>query len=115
MTITVDLVVAGADDEAIQTIVAAARSGRKVLVVIGSPHPAVGRRLRRALRTSHPDVRRHVSVMSGAQIVCSDGVAGIEAIVIRRIKTGRLIGVNASAIDSRASGQATRSPTQLRA
>ena len=35
--------------------------------------------------------------MTNAEIVCVDGVNGIEAIVIRYARTGRLYAVNASA------------------
>lgn len=98
MTNTVDLVVPGAHAAAVRIIIASARKGLSVLVVVRSSRASVERRLRRALRASGDDVRRRVSIVTGAEIVCADGVCGIEAIVIRRIRTGRLIGVNASAV-----------------
>jgi predicted dinucleotide-utilizing enzyme len=99
MTKTVDIVVPGVDAAAVRIILASARKGLSVLVVIRSTRTSLERRLRRTLRASGEDVRQRVSIMTGAEIACADGVAGVEAIVIRRIKTGRLIGVNASAIE----------------
>jgi len=43
-------------------------------------------------------VASQVTVLTGAEVVCVDGVHAVEAVVIRRIRTGQLIGVNASAI-----------------
>jgi predicted dinucleotide-utilizing enzyme len=98
MTKTVDIVVPGADAAAVRTILASARRGLRVLVVIRSTRTALERRLRRTLRASGEDVRRRVSIVAGAEIACADGICGVEAIVIRRIRTGQLIGVNARAI-----------------
>ena len=36
-------------------------------------------------------------VMTGAEVVCVDGVDGVEAVVVRHAPTGRLSAVNASA------------------
>jgi hypothetical protein len=35
--------------------------------------------------------------MTNAEVVCVDGVEGVEAVVIRDVRTGRLRAVNASA------------------
>src|SRR5436190_13141776 len=44
------------------------------------------------------DTTRRLAVVTGAERVCVDGIDSVEAVVIRRIRTGRLIGFNASAI-----------------
>jgi hypothetical protein len=38
--------------------------------------------------------------MKNAEVVCVDGVDGVEAVVIRDVQTGRLHGVNTSAFVS---------------
>jgi len=38
--------------------------------------------------------------MTNAEVVCVDGVDGVEAVVIRHARTGRLCAVNASAFPS---------------
>ena len=70
----------------------------RVLVVFGSTRVRLRRRLRRALRTAGRRVRRGVSVFTNAEVVCVGGLDRVEAVIVRRIGTGRLVGVNASAI-----------------
>jgi hypothetical protein len=86
---TVDLVIAG--DEAL-------RCGRRILVVLPSADARVGRRFRRDLARIARCECRQVTVMTNAEVVCVDGVAGVEAVVIRSARTGRLCAVNASAL-----------------
>lgn len=53
-----------------------------------------GRRLRRVVGASGSQI----AVMTGVQIACVDGIDGVEAVVLRYVKTGRLRGANPSAI-----------------
>jgi hypothetical protein len=54
-------------------------------------------RLRRACRAAHAE-NSQLTVMTNAEVVCVDGVHGVEAIVVVRSKrTGRLSAVNARA------------------
>lgn len=98
MSRTVDLVVVGIDVTTITAVLAAARRGKRVLVVVRSSLAREARPLRQSLRAAGDRVRRHVTVMTGAEVVCVDGISRIEAVVIRRLRTGELIGVNASAV-----------------
>ena len=98
MTRTVDRVIVGAHQAATAAAIESARSGMRVLVVIRSRRTDVVRRLRRALRAAGENGQRHVTVLTGAEVVCVDGVHSVEAVVIRRVQTGRLIAVNASSI-----------------
>jgi hypothetical protein len=95
---TVDLVIVAGDSSGIAAAIDAARRGTRVLVVIGSTPVPLIRRLRRALRAAGTRVRRGVTVFTNAEVVCVDGLHRVEAVIVRRIGTGRLIGVNASAI-----------------
>jgi hypothetical protein len=95
---TVDLVIVAGDSSAIAAAIDAARRGMRVLVVIGSTRGPLIRRLRLALRAAGTRVRRGVTVFTNAEVVCVDGLDRVEAVIVRRIGTGRLIGVNASAI-----------------
>ena len=96
MTATVDLVVVGADEAGIAATIAALRNGRRVLVVIRQAHSEATRRLRHTLKEAGCWSADQITVVTGAEVACADGVHGIEAVVLRDIRTGRLTGINAS-------------------
>lgn len=97
MTRTVDLVVVGQSRGARAAALDALTCGRRVLVVLASADARAARRARRRLRLTAHAAGRQLSVVTGARVVCVDGVEGVEAVVIRYTRTGRLCGVNASA------------------
>lgn len=97
MTNTVDVVIAGAGPAAIAAIIDAAGQGLRVLVVMRSRRAELVRGLRRALRAAALP-RWAVTIVSGAEIACVDGVNAIEAVVVRDLRTGRLRGFNAAAL-----------------
>jgi hypothetical protein len=92
---TVDVVIVGCHSPAALAAVDAARRGLRVLVVIGARRRTCSR-LCQALRRS--GVRDRVIIMTGAEVVCVGGVAAVEAVVIRRKSTGRLVAFNTSGI-----------------
>jgi thioredoxin reductase len=94
---TVDLVVAGEGRAARTAAVSALRRGQRVLVVLASGDPQAARRLRRTLRRTIGAGSGRVQVMSSAEVVCVDGVDGVEAVVVRHVATRNLSAVNASA------------------
>jgi hypothetical protein len=94
---TVDLVIAGDGSAARAAAVNALQRGRRVLVVLGSADQRVVRQLRRSLLTRAKAVGAQLRISIGAEVVCADGVDGVEAVVIRHARTGRLSAVNASA------------------
>jgi thioredoxin reductase len=97
---TVDLVIAGDASAAGAAAVTALQRGRRVLVVLRSADARVARRLRRRLlKTARADGGQ-LRVMTNAEVVCADGVDGVEAVVVRHAPTGRLSAVNASAFFS---------------
>ncbi len=89
---TVDLVVTGDESAAVAVAVDAVRRGQRVLVVLRSGGPRVVPRLRRLCHTA----KSQLTVMTNAEVVCVDGVRGVEAVVVRYTRTGRLCAVNAS-------------------
>lgn len=94
---SVDIVITGDGSATLTAAVDALRRGLRVLVVLRSGEAQLARRMRRCLgRTAKPDGTQ-VVVMTNAEIACVDGVDGIEAVVIRYLRTGRLCAVNASA------------------
>lgn len=97
---TVDLVVAGDVSAARAAAVSALQRGQRVLVVLRSADARVARRLRRVLLETAGADGGHLTVMSSAEVVCADGVHGVEAVVVRHVPTGRLSAVNASAFVS---------------
>lgn len=115
MTRTVDLVVAGAHPAARAATVEAACAGWRVLVVIRSRRPSPAARLRRSVRAAGVDARTQLTVMTGAEVVCADGIQAVEAVIIRRIRTGALIAVNASAIVAFTRADPPRHPLSSRA
>jgi len=94
---TVDLVVTGDDRTASAAAVDAVRRGRRVLVVLRSGDARTARRFRRSVLRAANANDGQLAVMTNAEVVCADGVDGVEAVVIRRRRTGRLCAVNASA------------------
>jgi thioredoxin reductase len=90
---TVDLVVTGDETAAVAAAVDAVRRGQRVLVVLRSAGARVVSRLRRLSRAA----KNQLTVMTNTEVVCVDGVGGVEAVVVRYRRTGRLCAVNASA------------------
>jgi hypothetical protein len=95
VTQTVDVVIVSENSPATLAAVDAARHGLRVLVVIGAGRRACSR-LSQVLRKS--GVRERVTIMTGAEVVCVDGAGAVEAVVIRRRSTGRLVAFNTSRI-----------------
>jgi hypothetical protein len=94
---TVDLVVAGDGSAERAAAVGALERGERVLVVLRSADPRAAQRVRRILlRTARANAVQ-LTVLTGAEVVCADGIGGVEAVVVRHVPTGRLSAVNASA------------------
>lgn len=91
--LTVDLVVTADAGATAAAAVDAVRCGHRVLVVLRSDDAPLVPRLRRLCRGANGQLM----VMTNAEVVCVDGVDAVEAVVIRRVRTGRLYGVNTSA------------------
>jgi hypothetical protein len=71
--------------------------GQRVLVVLRSSDTRAMSRIRRCLcRAANPGDHQ-LTVMTTAEVVCVDRVDGVEAVVMRDRRTGRLRAVNASA------------------
>ena len=98
-SLTVDVVVTGDESAALAAAVDAVRRGQRVHVVLRSSGSRVMPRLRRVCRADKVD-DRELTVSTNAEVVCVDGVDGVEAVVIRDARTGRLSAVNASAVVS---------------
>ncbi|MDP2053543.1 MAG: hypothetical protein Q8L75_07910 [Acidobacteriota bacterium] len=99
MTRSVDVVIVGANAAAAMaaTLDAIGR-GLRVLVVIRLERLGLARRLRQAIRRAGRVAPRQLTVLTGVEVVCVDGVKAIEAVVVRHVRTGRLVAFNASAV-----------------
>ena len=97
MIATVDLVIAGDGSAVRAAAVSALQRGQRVLVVLRSADARAARRLRRTLRKTAGAGCGQLRVITSAEVVCVDGVDGVEAVVVRHVPTGRLSAVNASA------------------
>ena len=97
MTRTVDVVIVGGNAAAIAATIDAVRRGLRVLVVIRRRRSRVAWRLRHAIGAAGL-APQHLTVVTGAEVACVDGVKSVEAVVVRQLRTGRLIGVNASTL-----------------
>lgn len=93
-TSSVDVVVTGAERAALAAAAGAVRRGQRVLVVLHAGNPQAVARFRRACGAA----TGQLTVMTNAEVVCADGVNGVEAVVIRQMRTGRLCAVNASGL-----------------
>jgi len=94
---TVDLVIDGGGSASHAAARDALKSGRCVLVVLRSDDGRVARRFRRCVcKAANVDVTQ-MTVMTNAEVVCVDGVDGVEAVVVRYTRTGRLCAVNTTA------------------
>jgi hypothetical protein len=98
MTLKVDLVIVGMTTEAAVAATDAARCGYRVLIVDSSKDLHYCRNLRRVLRVACNDCGQRVSVLAGFEVLAVDGINAIEVVLIRELKTGRLVGVNTSAM-----------------
>lgn len=97
MSRTVDLVVAGSRDVALAAAAAALERGQRVLLLLGAGDPRVSQRIRRRLRICAAVRGGHLTIVANTDVVCVDGVDGVEVVVVRDTRTGRLSAVNASA------------------
>jgi pyruvate/2-oxoglutarate dehydrogenase complex dihydrolipoamide dehydrogenase (E3) component len=98
MTRTVDVVIVGGGAAAVAATIDAVRLGQRVLVVIRARRSGFARQLREALGTAMVVSPARITVLTGAEVACVDGVQSIEAVVVRQRRTRRLIGFNASAL-----------------
>jgi thioredoxin reductase len=97
---TVDLVIEGDGSSVRAAAVSALRRGQRVLVVLRSDDTRRGRRMRRSLVDAAATCCGQLTVLTGAEVVCADGVDGVEAVVVRHAPTGRLSAVNTSSFMS---------------
>jgi hypothetical protein len=93
---TVDLVIAGGDTAAVSAAADALQRGRRVLIVLGG-NAKEWRRVRRDLWKARNGHDGQLTLITNAEVVCVDGVDGVEAVVIRYGRANRLCAVNASA------------------
>ena len=98
MSRTVDLVIVGMTAAARAAAIDAAHRRRQVLVVGESRDDCYCHQLRRSLDAAADGCRRRVAVLTGVEVVWVDGTTAVEVILLRKIKTGRLIGINTGAV-----------------
>jgi len=97
MSSAVDLVIVGMTPDASVAAVEAARTGRRVIVVDQTTDRRLTTRFRLSL-DAHGSVRERIVMLSGVEVVCVDGMHTVEAVLLRRVRTGLLIGINARAV-----------------
>lgn len=95
---TADLVIVGLTEAGGAAAIHAARLGRRVLIVDESTDRRACRRLRRSLRAAGEGGRRRVSVLTGVAVKWIDGAGIVEVVLLRHVRTGRLIGINTGAV-----------------
>jgi len=98
MTRTVDLVIVGLTTAGGATAIDAVRRGKRVLVLTDSRDESSVRALRRSLRAAGNGCQQRVSVLTGVEVVWIDGTSAVEVVLLRQIATGRLLGINTSAV-----------------
>jgi thioredoxin reductase len=95
---TADLVVVGMTDAAAAAATDGARRGKHVLIVGESQNACYRRGLRRMLDAAGAGCRERVSILAGFEVVSVDGVGAVEVVLIRKVRTGHLIGINTGAM-----------------
>ena len=99
MTRTVDVVIEGEDAAAIAAAIDSVGRGLRVLIVIRARRSTFARHLREAIGKARVVLSpKQITILTGAEVACVDGVKSIEAVVVRQLRTRRLIGFNASAL-----------------
>jgi len=98
MTRSVDVVIVGGSAAVMAATIDAIGRGLRVLVVIRPERLGLARRLRQAVRRAGMLAPRQLTVLTGAEVVCVDGGRSIEAVLVRHVRTGRLMAFNASAV-----------------
>ena len=71
---------------------------KRVLVVGESKDARYCRRLRRTLNAAGDGSRTLVSLLPGFEVVSVDGIGAVEVVLVRNVKTGRLVGINTGAM-----------------
>ena len=95
---TVDLVIVGMTTAGSAATVDAAGRGTRVLVVTESRDGSSVRALRRSLKAAGEGWQERLSVLTGVEVVWIDGTSAVEVVLLRQITTGRLLGINTSAV-----------------
>jgi hypothetical protein len=98
MTMTVDVVVVGANQRALAAAIESAQRGRRVLVITKTRGPELHRRVRRARGAVGAAVSKRITVLTGAEVECIAGIRSVEAVLARDVQTGRRIDINATAL-----------------
>jgi hypothetical protein len=99
MTTTVDVVIEGDDAAAIAATIDSVDRGLRVLIVIRARRSTFARHLREAIGKARVVLSpQQITILTGAEVACVDGVKCIEAVVVRQLRTRRLVGFNASAL-----------------
>jgi choline dehydrogenase-like flavoprotein len=98
MTRTVDVVIVGMSTTGRAAAIDAAGRGRRVLVVDKSRNESHWQALRRSMNAAGDGCRRRVSMLTGVEVLWVDGTSGVEVVLLRQIKNGRLIGINTGAV-----------------
>jgi hypothetical protein len=94
MTTTVNVVVVGMTATGRIAAIEAARCCKSVLVVDSTMKKSACHAFRHELNASAPDCHRRVSLQSGVEVVWIDGKRTVEVVLLRHIKSGRIIGIN---------------------
>ena len=98
MTITVDVVVVGTNENALAAAVGSAQSGKRVAVITRMRGLAVRRRIRRARAVAGTVPSTRITVLTGAVVECVAGIGSVEAVLARDVLTGRGVDINTTAL-----------------
>ena len=98
MTKTVDVVVIGANQSALNAAVDLAHSGKRVLVISLRRSPDLRRRLRRVRAAAGAVVSKRIAVLTGVEVECIAGIRSVEAVLARYVVGGRRVDVNATSL-----------------
>src|SRR5215213_9081691 len=98
MTVTVDVVVVGTNQQALGAASELAQRGQRVLVITKLGGSEYRRRMRQARRIIGAAPSRRITVRTGTEVECIAGVRSVEAVLARHVKTGCRIDINTTAL-----------------
>jgi hypothetical protein len=98
MTVSVDVVVIGANHNALAAVVESALSGKRVLLITRMRGPDLRRRMRQLRKAAGAALSQRITVLAGAEVECIAGIRTVEAVLARYLQTGRRVDVNTTAL-----------------
>jgi thioredoxin reductase len=98
MTMTVDVVVVGTGESALDAAIQSARNGKRVLLIARTRGRELRRRIQQARTAAGASLSKRISVLAEAEVECVAGIRSVEVVLARYVRTGRRVDINTAAL-----------------